>query len=498
MRPRTPHTLTALLTTLLLAAAGILIALPATQASAATPTAGGTYQLAVTKSGMCIDVPAASKSSGTLLQQWGCTSGANWQQFTLTAAGSGHYHLVNVNSGMCVDVPAGSTTSGTRLQQWGCSTTQTNQQWTLTPSGSGTYQIVNVNSGLCISDQNAATTSGNPVIQETCTANTNKQWAFNPTTGTTTGGTTGATTGGSTTGGSGGSTTVASDGTGTYRTVQAAIDAVPAGNTSRVTITIKPGTYREIVTVPSNKPYITLRGTGDSSDDVLIVNNRNAGTYGTSGSATVGVSGHDFTATNLTLSNDFDENSSDTGDQALALNLNADRTTLDNVRLLGDQDTFLVNDSARVYVVNSYVEGTVDFIYGGGIAVFNASRIYEKRTTGGPITAASTDAARTYGFLFYRSTVTGAVNNTTQLGRPWRQNAQVLYRETSLSATIATAQPWTDMSTSTWKNARFLEYRNTGAGATVNGNRPQLSDAQAANYTPQKYLAGSDGWNPVG
>ena len=29
-----------------------------------------------------------------------------------------------------------------------------------------------------------------------------------------------------------------------------------------------------------------------------------------------------------------------------------------------------------------------------------------------------------------------------------------------------------------------------------NGNRPQLTDAQAANYISQKYLAGSEGWNP--
>src|SRR4051794_32524283 len=63
------------------------------------------------------------------------------------------------------------------------------------------------------------------------TANTNKQWAF--------------TAAGSC------PCTVAADGTGTYRTVQAAIDAVPANNGSRVTITIKAGTYREIVTIPS-------------------------------------------------------------------------------------------------------------------------------------------------------------------------------------------------------------------------------------------------------
>jgi pectinesterase len=53
------------------------------------------------------------------------------------------------------------------------------------------------------------------------------------------------------------------------------------------------------------------------------------------------------------------------------------------------------------------------------------------------------------------------------------------------------------MSANTWQNARFSEYRNNGAGAGVNGNRPQLTDAQAATYTPQRYLAGSDGWNPV-
>ncbi|MEU5093509.1 pectinesterase family protein [Streptomyces sp. NPDC020996] len=295
-----------------------------------------------------------------------------------------------------------------------------------------------------------------------------------------------------------GRTTVAADGTGTYRTVQAAIDAVPSGNTAPVTITIKPGTYREKVTIPADKPYITLRGTGDSADDVVIIGNRNAGDYGTAGSATVVALGHDFAAAGLTMANDFDENSSDTGDQALALYLNADRTTLDDVRLLGDQDTFLVNSDARAYVSDSYIEGAVDFIYGGGIAVLDRCAIYEKRATGGPITAASTPAERAYGFLVYRSTVTGANTGKTQLGRPWRQNAQVVYRESALSATIATAQPWTDMSTSTWRNARFFEYRNTGAGAGVNGNRPQLTDAQAAQYTPQKYLAGTDGWNPVG
>ncbi|MFF5291176.1 pectinesterase family protein [Paractinoplanes globisporus] len=448
------------------------VAVAALPSEAATlPAAGGVYQLAVTKSGMCIDVTAGSKDNGALLQQWGCTSGATWQQFKLTAVSSTQYQLVNVSSGRCVDVPGGSKTSGVQLQQWGCAA-QTNQYFTLAASGTNTFQIVNVNSGLCLSDQGASTSSGAAIIQETCTANTNKQWAFTAV--------------------SSGTATVAADGTGTYRTIQAAVDAVPANNAARRTITIKAGSYREIVTIPSNKPYITLQGLGSSASQTVIVNNHSsAGGYGTSGSATVFVNGHDFVATNLTMSNDYGE-----GSQAVAANVNADRSVFSNVRFLGNQDTLLVN-AYRSYYTGSYVEGTVDFIFGGGTAVFNASSIYERRSTGGPITASRTDAANAYGFLFYKCTITGATNNTTQLGRPWGPDAQVLYRESSLSATIATGQPWIDMSGNSWKNARFFEYKNTGSGATTNGNRPQMSDSTAASYTPQKYLTGTDGWNPL-
>ncbi|MEV7302106.1 RICIN domain-containing protein [Streptomyces clavifer] len=173
----------ALLTALLLAVGGVLAGGLVTPAGAAAlPSAGGVYELVVKKSGKCVDVPAASGANGALLQQWGCTEGAAWQQFTLTADGSGRYRLVNRSSGKCVDVPGGSKVSGVQLQQWGCAA-QANQQWTLAPSGTDTYQIVNVNSGLCMSDKGASTANGAAVIQETCTANSNKQWAFEPVSG---------------------------------------------------------------------------------------------------------------------------------------------------------------------------------------------------------------------------------------------------------------------------------------------------------------------------
>jgi pectinesterase len=49
-----------------------------------------------------------------------------------------------------------------------------------------------------------------------------------------------------------------------------------------------------------------------------------------------------------------------------------------------------------------------------------------------------------------------------------------------------------------WKTCRFNEYNNSGSGKTGGtSDRPQMSASTAANYTSTKYLAGSDGWNPV-
>lgn len=180
-----------------------------------------------------------------------------------------------------------------------------------------------------------------------------------------------------------------------------------------------------------------------------------------------------------------------------ALNLSADRARLHNVRLLGNQDTFYVKDAARVYVTRSYIEGDVDFIFGGGIAVFDHSRIHTL-PRGGAITAASTPAERTYGFLFIQCRFTGtAPAGSTHLGRPWRPHGQVVVRDSVLGRHIAAAQPWTDMSGNPWTGARFFEYRNTGPGAAINGNRPELTREQAFGYTTQWYLAGADGWNPT-
>ncbi len=311
--------------------------------------------------------------------------------------------------------------------------------------------------------------------------------------------------------------TVAKDGSGQYATVQAAVNAVPANNPSRVVISVKPGTYRELVKVPANKPHVTIQGTGGSRKDTVIVYNNasgtpkpGGGTYGTGGSATVAVEADDFQARNLTISNDFDEaaNQSLSGHQAVALRTAADKVFLDSVIVSGDQDTLLVDTASkdklgRVYMANSYVIGNVDFIFGRATAVIDRSVITLKKrwngTSAGYVTAPSTVAGRK-GILIANSTVNGDVSDRTfYLGRPWHAGGdaaldpQTTVRNTNLSAAIRTT-PWTDMSGFSWKDDRFAEYKNTGAGAgAASTDRPLLTDAQAAGQEIADWLGD---WTP--
>ncbi|MGW5721122.1 pectinesterase family protein [Amycolatopsis sp. NPDC003865] len=297
---------------------------------------------------------------------------------------------------------------------------------------------------------------------------------------------------------------VAEDGSGDYTTVQAGIDAVSAGGT----VSVKPGTYREVLTVPAAKTGLTLRGTtGRAADVVLDYDNAggtkkpDGSTYGTSGSATATIAANGFTATALTFRNSFDRTAQPeiTATQAVA------------VKTTGHQDTLYADTAAtgtigRQYYRNCAISGDVDFLFGRATAVFDRATITALDRGSNPngyLTAAGTRRSTPYGFLVVGGKVLStAANGSFSLGRPWHPGgdadaiAQVVIRETALPAAIK-ATPWTDMSGFSWRDARFFEYRNTGPGAGTGTDRPQLTTAQAATFTAQRYLAGSDGWNPV-
>lgn len=299
--------------------------------------------------------------------------------------------------------------------------------------------------------------------------------------------------------------TVAGDGSGNYTTIQAAVAAASTGTV----ITIKAGTYQGQVNIPTSKSGITLQGATGASGDIVITGNKPASTAGTAGSATVLNMAKNTTIKGLTIQNTYGAHDS----QALALYAGGDRQVYRNVQLKGYQDTFLSwggtgAAQVRQYVYKSYIEGAVDFIYGNGALVIDSSTIRSLdrgSSNNGYITAAATNASNPFGILITRSTLlSSAAAQTVALGRCWHAGGaadargQVLVRDSSLGGHIRQAGAWQDMSGFSWNTCRFAEYNNTGASVTRGtSDRPQMSASTAGGYTAQKYLAGSDGWNPV-
>ena len=305
-----------------------------------------------------------------------------------------------------------------------------------------------------------------------------------------------------------------------YTSVQAAVNAVPGNSATPYTIVIYPGTYRETVTIPASKPHLVMRGATTNPADVVIdAANYNGepdpagGTYGTEGSATVHAQASDFTAEYITFSNSFDklEHPSVTGTQAVAIAMEGDRQVYTHDIFYGHQDTLLswgstASTALRQYVYDSTIEGDVDFIFGDGDLVVDRSQIVALNDgiyTKSYLTAPATYGTSKYGILITGSAVTSTLApNGIYLGRAWVPFSgavpQLTIRDTNLPAQVNAGNPYLGISGATWTQGRSWEYDNTGYGANpANPARPQLTAAEAASYTAQTYLAGSDGWNPV-
>lgn len=294
-----------------------------------------------------------------------------------------------------------------------------------------------------------------------------------------------------------GELTVAADGTGQFKTVQEAVDHAPSHSHERFVIHIKPGVYRERVTVPADKTFLTVRG--DDAKTTIVTFDRHAGLPGlyskpmiTFDTPTVFIQANDFTAENITF-----ENSSARQGQAVALTVMGDRGVFRNCRFLGFQDTLLAQ-AGRQYFDHCYIQGATDFIFGGSTAYFDHCEIHA--IANGYITAANTPQDQKYGYVFSHCTITGEAGALTYLGRPWRAYAATVFLNTEMSATVRLAgwNNWNDPAKE--KTARYAEYGSSGLGGDKSTRVPwarRLTDAEAKTYSIENVLGGEDGWNPL-
>jgi pectinesterase len=304
---------------------------------------------------------------------------------------------------------------------------------------------------------------------------------------------------------------VAGNGSGDFKTVQEAVSAAPDNSSDEIVIHIKPGTYLEQVIVPVTKPHLTFEGE-DSVTTILswdqnVFQKHAPGADGFNPG--VQIKANDFTAKQIT----FQNTAGDHG-QALAVRADGDRGVFLNCRLIGWQDTLMINNG-RDYFKDCYIAGRVDFIYGSATAWFETCEIHSRN--GGHVTAASTPQDHLFGFVFNECKLTGddiawdpATTNpaTTQkakktpgadLGRPWRPYASVTYLNCKMGDHIR-PYGWNN-----WRNpanektARYAEYNTTGPGAAPEKRlawAKKLTKEEADKITLQTVLGGSDQWNP--
>ncbi len=321
---------------------------------------------------------------------------------------------------------------------------------------------------------------------------------------------------------------------GDFATITEALNSVDYTPTKEapLVINIEKGVYEESFTV--DKPYISLVNNG-KAEDVVITYDKSVGNAdpakraGTEQTATVAVSAgaHDFKAENITFQNSNNLSQEEEYSQAVALVSSADRTVFTGCRFIGRQDTLYLKgaskgasvtgsaNQARAYLENCYIEGTVDFIFGDGTAVFrNCDINMAYRAGGGYFTAANTTLYNV-GYVFNGCNFTVDEKYTAEdgeniyLGRPWQCDkdhptlgSSVLIMNSSLPKILNEKgfALWDD--TTVADKVRFMEYNNrVGALPENTATRADyvtiLTDGQAAAYKPHNILRGNDLWNPA-
>jgi pectin methylesterase-like acyl-CoA thioesterase len=295
-----------------------------------------------------------------------------------------------------------------------------------------------------------------------------------------------------------------------YKTVQAAFNAVPSNYTGHWFIYVKKGTYYEKDTLAAGKINVVL--VGQQRDSTILTyddySGKNSGSSGTNTSYSVAIDAADFQAQNITFQNTANAYApGSTASQAVALRTNGDRQSYYNCRMLGYQDTYYTQGGLtgpdRIYNKNCYIEGSVDFIFGRDVALFDSCTIFCNRN-GGVLTAAATEVGFQFGYVFLNCTIssTPAGQNGVDgnpmvsfyLGRPWQAAPKTVYINCSEPATV-NAAGWTVMGPSP---ALYSEYNCTGPGALASRpvlpvwttNQPStISSTQAAAYTVANILS---------
>lgn len=256
------------------------------------------------------------------------------------------------------------------------------------------------------------------------------------------------------------------------------------------------------ITLP-NVSYI-----GQSANGVTLYNKPTVEGIGVTATMQFTNAANNLYMQDITLLNKMEYQTGTFGNRCVALWDQGTKNIYKNVNLLSNQDTYF-SGSGRLYFEGGSLHGTVDFICGGGDVFFNECLLYLEERAGNVIAAPSTSS--TWGYVFSNCTIDGAAinNKSYNLGRPWQNSPKAIYINTKMNI-LPTDAGWTEMGV---VPGLFAEYNSTTSGGTTvdlslrkssytyNGvtttaPSPVLTSEQAAQYTIDNILGGSDAWQP--
>ncbi|KAL1808857.1 probable pectinesterase 53 [Daucus carota subsp. sativus] len=287
--------------------------------------------------------------------------------------------------------------------------------------------------------------------------------------------------------------------TGDFTSIQDAIDSLPFVNLVRVLIKVHAGVYKEKVIIPPLKSYITIEGAG--ADKTIVEWGDTAQTLGpkgqplgTYGSATFAVNSLYFIAKNITFKNTTPvPPPGAVGKQAVAFRISADTAAFVGCRFLGAQDT-LYDHLGRHYYKDCYVEGSVDFIFGNGLSLFEGCHVHAIAPFTGALTAQGRNSLlEDTGFSFLKCKVTGA--GALYLGRAWGPFSRVIFAYTYMDDIIV-PKGWYNWGDPTREMTVFYgQYKCSGAGANFAGRvswSRELTDQEAKPFISLSFIDGSE------
>ena len=276
-----------------------------------------------------------------------------------------------------------------------------------------------------------------------------------------------------------------------FSTVQAAVDKAaslnPSSESTRVTIHIAPGTYRQQVIVQT--PYITFVNDEPEKGDAVLTwyygigykyysanskgyydanlaaskSSKNVANYRWGATVQLWPKATNFKAKNIVFENSFnryitqeelndgveltgdtsvtkitqvrnnwtDAKSKAATERAAALSVDTGYAEFLGCKFLSSQDTLYTGGSPQYYK-NCLIEGQTDYIFGGSNAVFDSCELrwkgYSSGSVGGYITAAREQGSPYTGYLFKDCKVTASSDLTVSagyLGRPRLQRCSL-------------------------------------------------------------------------